>query len=234
MNPTLTLFATSATVLGTLVTAVATVFLWRVTRTLAVETKRMAEASARPQVVAIIEPNKWAMMYADLRIENTGNATAFDIDVRFDPKLPRDSDDAEDPTPLSKVSVLTPGQNLTGYLAEFQPLLKKVFTVTVSWKRDPSEQTREVLTYTLDMNDLEGLSRLGEPDPLIQIASQVKNIREDWSWIARGSKKLSVNTFSSLDRDHERRQLARMRRQRKRLAEQEQAQKGEARDSSAG
>jgi len=42
--------------LGTGVTAVATIFLWRVTRVLAAETTRMVEAGSRPHIVATIEP----------------------------------------------------------------------------------------------------------------------------------------------------------------------------------
>ena len=55
----ITTFIDFGGLLGTLVTAVATLFLWRVTKLLAVETKRMAEASAQPHVVATLDPNRW-------------------------------------------------------------------------------------------------------------------------------------------------------------------------------
>lgn len=189
-----------ATVLGTVVTAVATVFLWRVTRTLAVETKRMAQASAQPQVVAHIEPNRWAMHHADLTVSNTGNATAFDIRISFDPPLERDEKRKDRPIPLQRISVLKPGQQLGSHLGAFAPLLKKVYRVDVSWRRDPHDSNREVLTYTLDMNDIEGSSRLGAADAMTQVAEQMKRLREDWQWVARGSKNLSVDVFTSADR----------------------------------
>ncbi len=69
--------------LATVLTAVATYFLFRVTRVLAVETKRMAEASAQPHVVATLVPNRWSLNYFDLNVDNTGNATAYDIAVHF-------------------------------------------------------------------------------------------------------------------------------------------------------
>jgi hypothetical protein len=202
--------ATIATVLGTLVTAIATVFLWRVTRTLAVETKRMAEASAQPQVVAHIEPNRWASNHADLHVANTGNASAFDIRVAFDPPLERDEKRADRPMPLQRISLLKPGQNVIAWLGGWGPLLKKTYTVEISWKRHPGKPERESLSYTLDMNDIEGLSRLGAADPMIQVAEQLKKLREDWQSVARGQKHLSMDVYSSDDRAAEREALERM------------------------
>ena len=83
----ITTFIAVGGLLGSLVTAVATLFLWRVTKLLAVETKRMAEASAQPHVVATLDPNRWSMRHFDLKVDNTGNATAYDIKVDFTPPL---------------------------------------------------------------------------------------------------------------------------------------------------
>ncbi len=73
--------------LGTIATAVATFFLWRVTLVLARETARMAEASAQPHVVVTLRPNRWSPRHFDLLIDNTGNATAYDVKVSFNPSL---------------------------------------------------------------------------------------------------------------------------------------------------
>lgn len=196
-----------ATVLGTVVTAVATVFLWRVTRTLAIETKRMAQASAQPQVVVHIEPNRWAIHHADLSAANTGNATAFDIRISFDPPLVRDEKRKDRPMPLQRISVLKPGQQLASHLGAFSPLLNQVYKVNISWRRNPHEDSREVLSYTLDMNDIEGSSRLGAADAMTQIAEQMKKLREDWQSVARGSKNLSVDVFTSADRHAQQEEL---------------------------
>lgn len=202
--------ATVATVLGTLVTAVATVFLWRVTRVLAVETKRMAEASAQPQVVAHIEPNRWAGNHADLFVSNTGNASAFDIRVTFDPLLERDGRHETRVVPLQRISLLKPGQEVSSHIGSWAPLLKKTYTVEIRWKRHPKDVETEALTYTLDMNDIEGMSRLGAADPMIQVADQLKKLREDWQYAARGHKRLSMDVYSSDDRAAEREALEQM------------------------
>lgn len=44
-------------IIGALVTAIATILLWRFTRTVPHETKRMADALGLPQVVATLKPD---------------------------------------------------------------------------------------------------------------------------------------------------------------------------------
>ncbi|EPQ9047731.1 MULTISPECIES: hypothetical protein [unclassified Cronobacter] len=70
-----------------LLIAVATFFLWRLTRLLADETKKMVDGSVQPHVVVTLEPNSWAAFYFDINIANTGNAPAYDIEVEFNPPL---------------------------------------------------------------------------------------------------------------------------------------------------
>jgi hypothetical protein len=200
------MFTTYAAAIGTAVTAVATIFLWLVTKTLAKETRRMAAASAQPHVVVTIEPNRWSMMHSDLNVENTGNATAYDIRVVFEPPLENGEVRGIDKEiPFQKVSVLKPGQRLSSYLSEYEKLKGKAFTVSISWRRNAAEPEREQNTYLLDMRDVEGMSRLGSSDPLLQIAEEVKHIREDWKRVASGATKVKADVYSSDDRTEERR-----------------------------
>ncbi len=204
------------TVIGTVVTALATIMLWRVTKVLAVETKRMAEASARPQVVANIEPNQWAMNHADIVVANTGNATAFDVRVEFDPDIPNDPEVSDRPQPLRTVSLLRPGQQLVSYLCSFAPIIDTSRTVTVSWRRDPSRSERETISYALNLREIDGRGSLGALDPVTQIASEIKNIRDDWKRVASGNKKIQADVFTAADRLHHQRQNRRWMRQMRR------------------
>ena len=111
--------------------------------------------------------------------------------------------------PLGHVSILKPGQVESSYLSEFAPLLKMKVQVTTTWRRDPMSNQREVNSYSLDFTELEGITRLGANDPLVQIAEEVKGIREDWRWVSGGSRKLSVDVFTEADRLHERRVIER-------------------------
>jgi hypothetical protein len=193
--------STWATLAGTLATAIATIFLWRVTRVLAVETKRMADASARPQIVANIIMNQWAMNHVDLTIENTGNATAFDIVVEFDPPLENGKARSDGrAVPFQNISVLKPGQSLTSYLSESAPMMDSEYRVKTSWKVTPESAERQTLSYDFRMKDYAGLSRLGAASPAIQVAQELKKIRDDWRSIATGQKKIQADTYSEADR----------------------------------
>lgn len=190
-----------AGLIGSLATAIATVFLWRVTKSLARETTRMAEASAQPHVVATLFPNIWSMNHFDLHVDNTGNATAYDIEVSFDPPLGNGEGRAGNDIPLQKISVLKPSQGIASYLSEYGPLVGQKYKVTVSW-RNIHKNEREKNSYALNMADNDGVSRLGD-DPLVQIASHVKKMQEDWAPVARGSKRIKIDLFSSQDRSEE-------------------------------
>lgn len=199
-------------VVGTVVTAVATIFLWRVTQLLARETTRMAEAASQPQVVATLDPNRWSMRHFDLNVDNTGNATAYDIEIVFDPPLENgEARTGLSDIPLGRISVLKPGSGLSSYLCEYSLVENKSYEVTVSWRRHPQNDERERIVYTLDMTDRIGISRLGD-DPLVQIANHVKKIEENWQPIARGSRRIKIDAFSAADRLHERRMEERQRR----------------------
>lgn len=202
---TLQHIATWGTLAGTIATAIATFFLWRVTRILAVETKRMADASAQPQVVVNITPNQWALNHVNLVAENTGNATAFDVEIAFDPPLENGEVRSPDRAiPFQKISLLKPGQSLSSYLSEASAVLEKTYNVQVSWKPLPNSADRQTLSYLFSMKDYTGMTQLGAADPIIQIADQVKNIREDWRNVARGHHRLKADIYTEAERQHER------------------------------
>lgn len=185
---------------GTVVTAIATVCLWLVTRTLAKETKRMADAGARAQVVATLNPNKWSRMAVDLDVTNTGNATAFDIEVNFDPPLDRGKQVTDIPMPLQNISLLKPGQSISSYLGSWNSVSRKTYKVNVSWSLEPGSKNKEYITYTINMNDYEGLAWLGAPDASVQIAEQIKKLRDDWRGVPKSGGKIEVDIYTAQDR----------------------------------
>lgn len=203
--------------LGTIATAIATFFLWRVTLVLARETTRMAEASAQPHVVVTLAPNRWSARHFNLHVDNTGNATAYDIKVSITPPLQNDetrNDDAK--IPFERISVLKPGTGLCSYLSEYQPLKGKTFEVKISWLKSSSEKSREENSYILRMSDHEGVSWLGN-DPAVDVAQHLKKIEKNLGDISR--KHIQVDVYSAMDRLHEKRLAARERRRWKRSQE---------------
>ena len=198
--------------LGTLVTAVATFFLWRVTSVLAVETKRMAIAASQPHVVATLEPNRWSMRHFDINVSNTGNAPAYDITVEFTPPLQNgEARSVGGEVPFGNISVLRPGQGVASYLSDYEGVKDAVYYVRVSWRRVASDPVREENAYTLNMADKRGVSELGG-DPIVQIANHLKKMEAEWTPVARGSRRIKVDGFTSGDRLHERRVADRQRR----------------------
>ncbi|MER9914014.1 hypothetical protein NKJ71_25645 [Mesorhizobium sp. M0050] len=197
--------------IATVVIAVGTVSLWYVTWSLTRETRRLVDAGSRPHIVATLDPNQWSMIHFDLRVENTGNAAAYDINVSFDPPLvPSSPRDPEGPVPLTTIDVLKPGQGLTSYIAEAAAVLPNTYQVSITWKRAPSSAAKETNSYTLNMSVMEGITRLGN-DPLIQISNDVKKFTETFGKLASGHPKLQVDVFTSADRLHERRVIERRR-----------------------
>lgn len=190
------------TLIGVLVTAVATVLLWRVTSALAVETRRMAEAAARPQIIVTVEPNSWSQIHADLRIANHGNAPAFDICVAFDPPLLPDRENAqgEQQPPFQDLSILRPGQVMTSWIGRFFPFIDRTYKVTASWSRTPDGE-RETLTYRLAVSDYKNTSSLGSGDPTVEIARRIRKIQEDVHGVFAGSRRINVDVYDTTDRD---------------------------------
>jgi hypothetical protein len=207
--------STIAAAIGAAVTAVATIALWRVTKVLANETTRMADATGQPQIVATLRPNPWTLMYAQIAITNSGNASAFDVTMVFDPPLIvhySEQRSENRPLPFQKVSILRPGETLSSHVGKSFPLLEKTYWVTTSWLRHPQDIKRHSLSYTLSMADVQGLEQLGGGDPLVQIAQEIKHIREDWRGIASANRRTRTDVYTAADRLHERRENERSRR----------------------
>jgi len=191
--------ATYGTLIGSLATAIATIGLVYVTTVLAKETKKLAEATDQPQIVAVIIPNKWAINYFDIEVENTGNAPAFEIELTFDPDFPQDQFSG-DKRPLRKISLLKPGQKISSGMCETKTILDERFDITCSWKRSPTTSEIERLTYSQDMNEYKQIMYLGEREPMTQVAKAIKDIRDDWRPIAQGQKRTSHEIYDRQDR----------------------------------
>ena len=204
-----------ATLLATFVVAFATYALVRITRTLASETRRMADESARPHIVATIEPSQWSLIHSDLVIQNTGKATAYDVRVGFAPELRRHSEHAgakDEPMPFESISVLKPDTKFSSFIGTTKPFFEIDYEVCISWKRDARSSEREENIYTFSMKAMKGMTRLGAATPLTQIAEEIKHIREDWRWVASGSHRTKVDAYTSSDRMHKERTMSRRRR----------------------
>lgn len=67
------------------------------------------------------------------------------------------------------------------------------------------------MDYELAMGDYADFGHLGARSPLIQIAEELKKLRDDWQWVAWGSHKIKTDNYSSDDRDKELKRLEALR-----------------------
>ncbi len=144
-----------AQLVAAFVTAIATIALWRVTRVLAVETKRLATMTSRPFVVCSAESSPVSASSFNLVLRNTGNATAFDVKFQLSPPIanPDRSPLADETITSWEVSLLPPGQALTKYAGFGPDLQDKTYTSKVSWASLPGSTVRESLAYKFEAKD---------------------------------------------------------------------------------
>ena len=201
-------FASAVTAWSTLALVAATIVLAWYTRGLLAATQSAA-------VVVTIEPAEVSMMHLELHVHNEGTAAARDVEVQFIPPLTHDLN-GDDPPP-SRFSVLRAGQKVTNYVGSYAALQSYRGTVVITWRSLRSGR-RESFEYLIDMAYLKGSHALGTP-ALRQIADQLKKLREDWQWVAGGSRRLNVDAYSAFDRLRERRDRDRWERQQRRRRE---------------
>jgi hypothetical protein len=145
----------TAQVIAAIVTAIATFALWRVTRVLAVETSALAKMTSRPFVVCGIESSLADPTALNLVIQNTGNATAFDIVANITPPLPQpNGQPSKDKTKTTLgVSYLPPGQVLPRKGVMSRDIPDVTFKVEISWALFPDSIEREIISYNIDAGD---------------------------------------------------------------------------------
>ncbi len=195
------------------ITALATLALACLTWALVRATNAMAKATSAANVVASLETNQWSWRHLDLLVHNTGNAPAFDVTVRFEPPLPYMTKAEAGDTPFGKISILRPGHLLSSNVNDFQSVRENVYRVTVQWKRSPDAKRIESNTYDINIAALGAMSRLGSGSPEVQMAEQIKKIREDWQAVAHGQRRLKVDQYGREDRKLEHEGLAEMHRE---------------------
>jgi hypothetical protein len=144
-----------AQVFAAFVTAAATFALWRVTRILAAETADLAAMTSKPFVVGALEASGASPIALNLVLRNTGNAAAFDIQLKLEPALP-DFNGYVDPSKTEttkELSLLPPSQALPLQGVMGRDINEVVYSVTVSWAKRPKESDRETLTYSIRAAD---------------------------------------------------------------------------------
>lgn len=169
------------TAVSTGVLCFATIVLCFVTFLLYLATRKMAEASSQPFIVATIELNQWDPMFCDLVISNTGNASAFDIKIKMIPDTRADfltGEQSTKPIPMNNISTLPPGKEMRSGFSKIGEVMgvEKTRGIVITWKRNPRQKKPDLLTY--DYYFPSGIMPVGGGSPEVKIANQLQKIQE--------------------------------------------------------
>ncbi|MDW9523786.1 hypothetical protein GOA61_09455 [Sinorhizobium meliloti] len=168
----------AAQLFAALVTAAATIALWYVTRILAVETKVLSSMTSRPFVIFSFQSSLAAAEALDSVVSNTGNATAFDVEVTISPALPNGNGSRDPEKEESKflVSLLPPGAAIPKQGVMSRDIHEETFSVDVSWSSAPKSTERERIRYNIQPQD--GFRAGWRVKGNHQIAEELEKIRK--------------------------------------------------------
>ncbi|MEJ5087129.1 hypothetical protein [Brucella pseudogrignonensis] len=167
--------------LAALVTAVATIALWYVTRVLAVETKTLAKMTSQPFVVCSLQSSQADASALDLILENTGNAVAFDVDVTITPALPDPHGNKVERETNSKIniSMLPPSLTYRKQGVMWRDVYDQNYQVKIDWKTHPEKSNVETLSYSFSPK--EGFRGGWNVKGLHQIANELEKVNKSLS-----------------------------------------------------
>ena len=173
-SPLVTAVFTGVLFIATGVLCVVTFWLYQAT-------KKMAEASSQPFIVATFELNQWSFKHCDLVISNTGNASAFDIKIKIIPDTRNDivtGEQSTKPIPMNNISVLPPGKEMRSGFSEIHEVMgvENTRSIIITWKRNPELKEPDLLAY--DYYFPSGIIPVGGGSPEVKIANQLQKIQE--------------------------------------------------------
>lgn len=193
------------------VVTVATVIYAWLTWKLVDETRKMRRAQTEPRVqVTYRVRDEWVNLL-DISVKNIGLGPAYDIQLRI-----RAHNEVGGALILkeallklacfrSGLSYLGPGQEYFSFwtsLAEGDATkVDSRLAIECSYKSTTGAS--QVHEYAIDLSELKGSSRVGEP-PLHKIAKQLEKIEQCLCRTIGGSGRLRVDSFSQADREAER------------------------------
>ncbi|MEB4591413.1 hypothetical protein VSS37_10520 [Candidatus Thiothrix sp. Deng01] len=193
------------------VVTVATVIYAWLTWKLVDETRKMRQAQTEPRVQVTYRVREEWVNLLDISVKNIGLGPAYDIRLHI-----REHNDVSGAQILkeallklacfkSGLSYLGPGQEYFSFwtsLAEGDATkVDSRLVIVCSYKS--ATGISQVDDYVIDLSEMKGSSRLGEP-PLHKMAKQLEKIEQHLQHTIGGSRRLRVDSFSQADRDAER------------------------------
>lgn len=197
--------------------------------------------SVRPTLSFSLQNNLASFHFMDVLVKNSGKGTAYDIKFEFfdrsmQPIKPGENHVVDKLTSInmfrSGISSLGVNQEKKSFLFSFLDLIHATgeeaafsafFQVRVSFKDSSGNAYEDVTSF--DFSEYKGISSVGKPSPLHDMADEVEKIRKEFESLTSGfsSDRIHVNTYSSKDREEERLEWVRQQEEYKRLRGQQEA-----------
>lgn len=212
-----------ATLLATIIVAVATVIYAVLTGLLVVETVRMRRAQTEPKLAAYFEPDEQAVIFGHLYVKNIGLGPAYDVTFDLIPEGNKSggerliADFKKRKFFERGVQYIGPGQHLRSGVTQMNENYQEKIAATVRVRMRYRPARGSKLTtdeYPIDFSELEGYSQLGKP-PIHAIANTLEKMQTDLRWLVNGMRRLQVDQYTQGDRDREKRELDADRRRRR-------------------
>ncbi|MGH8856650.1 MAG: hypothetical protein ACREXG_01240 [Polaromonas sp.] len=192
------------------VVTVATVIYAWLTAKLVNETRRMREAQTEPHIQVTYRTRDEWINLLDVAVRNIGLGPAYDITFQLRAEHIGDgTNDLVDS--LGKLGCFSNGLAYLGPNQEFSSFWTSLMDghaskldtrVLVNCRYRSATGTRYEIQCVLDLSELKGISRIGEP-PLLKIGKQLESMAKDLNHLTTGFKRLKVDGFTQADREAE-------------------------------
>ena len=175
------------------------------------ETRKLREVQTEPKIHITLESLDFAINIVRLNIKNIGLGPASDL--QFESAVISGGESAEKllqefTSPnffKSGLRHFGPGQNIhsrdTQVTDDFEGKSASILSFKLRYKSATGKQYNEEII--IDMSEIKGISQLGKPN-LYSIANSLEKMQNDIGHIVTGFRRLSVDIYSSDDREQER------------------------------
>jgi hypothetical protein len=170
------------------------------------ETKRMREIQSEPNISIYFKSKEEYIGLIDLVIKNIGLGPAFNIDFKVNPDFKYTDNKNISELNLFKngLNHLAPNQEIIFFLNSLPIILEQKlplsFDITVNYENVMKKKFQN--TYNIDLLEIMGLRRAGEP-PLKKISDQLEKINNEIKKMFNFFPQLKVITYSKKEIDEE-------------------------------
>jgi hypothetical protein len=207
------------------IVAISTVVYALLTWRLVSETRLVRRAQTMPKIAVYYRTRDEWMALLDIIVRNIGLGPAYDVQFDLQPVTTGPGTEQlmkelrERNIFSTGLRFLAPTQEYSSFFTnvteQFDEKMAAQIRVTVRYV--DSARVAHIDEYTIDLSELRGMVRIGEP-PLLKIAKQIEKMAQELTHLAGGQRRLQADVYTVADRTAEREkrtaQLEEMRRER--------------------